>query len=191
MVCHGSILVMRRSWLSDDFAASLLSAMAQYIPIQDILIPPSAYLQDRKILPSIHVPNASGRRAFNAKQPLPRDLQGHSRLPRVLRETTNFVLMGPNVKTEGLFRIPPHARTKEILREAYDRGQKFIAWKEKDVKLPQHVYDGAMDTDSIVAELDQTDTYGVHLAGALIKFWYQELREPLVPQSAYGNLKNM
>src|SRR5262249_49775488 len=52
-------------------------------------------------------------------------------------------------------------------------------------------YDGARDTDSIVAELDQTDTYGVHLAGALIKFWYQELREPLVPQSAYGDLRKM
>lgn len=137
------------------------------------------------------MPNASGRRAFSAKQPLPRDLQGRSRLPRVLRETTNFVLMKPNVKTEGLFRIPPNARSKEILREAYDRGQKFIAWKERDVTLPQHVYDGAKDTDSIVAELDQADTYGVHLAGALIKLWYQELRAPLVPQSAYGDLKKM
>jgi len=99
--------------------------------------------------------------------------------------------MGPNVKTEGLFRIPPNARSKEILREAYDRGQKFIVWKERDVTLRQHVYDGAKDTDSIVAELDHADTYGVHLAGALIKLWYQELREPLVPQSAYGNLKKM
>lgn len=99
--------------------------------------------------------------------------------------------MDANVKTEGLFRIPSHVKLKEVLREAYDRGQKFIVWKDRDVALPQPPYEGARDTESIVADLDQTDTYGPHVAGGLIKLWYQELREPIVPQSAYRELTMM
>lgn len=99
--------------------------------------------------------------------------------------------MDQNVKTEGLFRIPPHVKLKEILREAYDRGQKYIVWKDRDVILPPPHYEGARYTHQIVAELDQSDTYGVHLAGGLIKLWYQELREPIVPPSAYRELTMM
>lgn len=171
--------------------ASTLTVLARSLLIQDILIPPSAYLYDRRLTPNIHAPNASGRRAFSAKQPLPRNLQGQSRLPRVLRETTSFVLMDANVRTEGLFRIPPHVKLKEILREAYDRGQKFIVWKDRDVALPQPLYEGTRDTGSIIADLDQSDTYSVHLAGGLLKLWYQQLREPIVPQSAYRELTMM
>jgi len=174
-----------------SFTASTLTVLARSMPIQDLLIPPSAYLFDRKLVASIHVQNATGRRAFSAKQPFQRNLQGQSRLPRVLRETTSFILLDPNVTTEGLFRIPPHVKLKEILREAYDRGQKYIVWKERDVILPIPPYEGARNALSIVSELDQSDAYGVHLASGLIKLWYQELREPIVPHSAYRELTMM
>ncbi|KAF1991114.1 hypothetical protein K402DRAFT_368946 [Aulographum hederae CBS 113979] len=171
---------------------SSLSALAENLPIEDLLIPPSAYLNDRKVAgPDIHAPFATGRRAFGSKRALPRNLSGQSRLPRVLRETTNFVLMDDNMKTEGLFRIPPNNQIKGILREAYDRGQKFIVWREQGTTLPIPPYTGAVDVEAILSDIDQYDTYGVHTAAALIKLWYAELRDPLFPQSSYRELKRL
>jgi Rho GTPase-activating protein 1 len=43
--------------------------------------------------------------------------------------------MDENIKTSGIFRINARAQTVEILRESYDRGQKFIVWKENNVVL--------------------------------------------------------
>ncbi|KAF2420551.1 Rho GTPase activation protein [Tothia fuscella] len=169
--------------------ASTLSTLALHIPIDNILIPPSAFLRDRQVASSIHVPSASGRRAFGAPQPFPKNFQGQWRLPRVLRETTSFILMGDNINMEGLFRIPAHVKLKEILREAYDRGQKFIIWKEQNIALPLPRYYNAEGLDTIVAQADQSETYGVHLAAGLLKFWYAELREPLFPPSCYRDLK--
>lgn len=137
------------------------------------------------------MPYASGRRAFGARQPLPTDSEGHSRLPRVLRETTAFLIMEPNIKTEGLFRIPPHSKLREVLREAYDRGQKFIVWKEYNAMLPIPAYSHTEDIDNILGEVDQRDAYGVHLAASLIKLWYAELRQPLFPPSSYEDLRNV
>src|ERR1700712_4035685 len=171
--------------------ASTLSALATYMNIQDILIPPSAYLRDRELTPNIHVQHVSGRRAFSSRVPLPKNFDGQSRLPRVLRETTNFIMLNDNVTTEGMFRIPPHVKLKEILREAYDRAQKFIVWKEQGVALPMPNYEHMHDVESIVGEINQHEAYGVHLAAGLMKLWYTELREPLFPASCYPHLRKL
>ncbi|KAF2461721.1 divergent CRAL/TRIO domain-containing protein [Lineolata rhizophorae] len=170
---------------------STLSSLALHVALEDLLIPSSAYLYDRRLSDDIYAPYASGRRAFGAKNPLPKSSSGRSRLPRVLRETSTFLLMEPNVRTEGLFRVPPHHRLREVLREAYDRGQKYIVWKDNGVTLPVPDYDGAEPTDAIVREVDPSDAYGVHLAAGLIKNWYTKLRQPVFPQSCYRELKRL
>ncbi|KAK4988705.1 hypothetical protein LTR50_003784 [Elasticomyces elasticus] len=161
-----------------------ISSLALHVPIEKLLIPPSAYLYDRKLSPDIFAPHASGRRAFSATQPLPTSLSGNRRLPRVLRETSGFVCMNENIRTEGLFRIPPHSRLLEIVREAYDRGQQFIVWKERSATYTQPGMEAA-----IVDNVRLEDAYGVHLAAALIKTWYRELQEPLIPQACYTTLR--
>lgn len=109
----------------------------------------------------------------------------------MLRETTSFLLMEPNIRTEGIFRIPPHSRLKEILKEAYDRGQKYILWKENGVMLPLPPFDSSDATRGIVEEVDSRDAYGVYLAAGLIKTWYAELRQPMFPQSSYRELRSL
>lgn len=159
-----------------------------HIPIEDLLIPPSAYWTDRRLSKDIHVPYASGRRAFAVKEPLPISSSGVHRLPRVLRETTSFVIMDPLIKTEGIFRICPRAISVDILTEAYDRGQKFIVWREGKILLSHsHRREGVGEVR--VKELEQTEGYGLHTATALIKQWYGELREPIFPQSCYAALE--
>jgi Rho GTPase-activating protein 1 len=172
--------------------AGSLTQLARHIDITSLLIPPSAYLRDRDLSSTVHVEGASGRRAFSARPPLPKGLDGVSRLPRVLRETTSFILL--NLGTEGLFRIPAHIKQKEILREAYDRGQKFIIWKERGVYLPQIQQSNTLpqvDMDAIAKEIDPVEAYGVHLAAGLCKFWYSELREPLFPSTSYKDLRKL
>ena len=173
--------------------ANNISQLAQHIDITELLIPPSAYLRDRDVSSSIHVANKScGRRAFSARPPLPRGTDGKSRLPRVLRETTSFVMM--NLGTEGLFRIPAHVKQKEILREAYDRGQKFIIWKERGTYLKQIRQPNTLpsvDMELLCREIDPVEAYGVHLAAGLIKFWYSELRDPLFPTTSYKELTKL
>lgn len=168
---------------------STISQLALEVDIEDLLIPPSAYLYDRQLSPDIHVPYASGRRAFGARNPLPKNSDGKSRLPRVLRETSTFVLFKDNIKTEGLFRIPAHSKLKEILKEAYDRGQKYIIWKEMKVTLPMPNYPNAESSNLVIQELEAGDAYGVHLAAGLIKLWYSELREPVFPRSSYADTR--
>jgi Rho GTPase-activating protein 1 len=166
---------------------SSLSALALHIPIEDLLIPPSAYDRDRKLTPEIYVPYASGRRAYGARQPLPTGSDGNLRLPRVLRETSRFVLMEPNVRTEGIFRVNSRAITTEYLKEAYDRGQKFILWKDPPaVMAPTHFKEGFGDVR--IDEVDPMDGYSVPTATGLIKTWYASLREPLFPHSTYALL---
>jgi len=172
--------------------ASSLTALALQIPIEDLLIPPAAYMYDRKLYPDIFAPYASGRRAFGAKRALPRALDGKARLPRVLRESTSFILMGDNVRTEGLFRISPNAVQKDVLREAYDRGQKFIVWSEIGMTLPIPQYTKAIYLDNVLSDIDPVyDAYGVHLAASLIKLWYAELREPLFPSASYQDIRRL
>ncbi|KKY14513.1 putative rho-type gtpase activating protein rga7 [Diplodia seriata] len=91
----------------------------------------------------------------------------------------------------GIFRIPPHSRLKEILKEAYDRGQKYILWKENGVMLPLPPFDDSNVTKAIVEEVDARDCYGVFLAAGLTKTWYAELRQPIFPQSAYRELRSL
>lgn len=163
---------------------STLSGLALHMPIERLMIPPSVYLHDRRIAPDIYAPYVSGRRAFAADDPLPRCRNGQRRLPRVLRETTTFVCMGDNIKTEGLFRIPPHSRTLGVLREAYDRSQHCIVWREESITYaPTH-------TDpELLREVHQSDTYDVHLAAGLIKLWYRELRTPIFDESCYEAMR--
>ncbi|KAK7555848.1 divergent CRAL/TRIO domain-containing protein [Phyllosticta citricarpa] len=170
---------------------STLTQLALHIPVENLLIPPSAYLHDRRLSPDIYVPYASGRRAFSVAQPFPMNAKGETRLPRVLRETTLFLLMDQNIKTEGLFRIPPHSRLKDVLKEAYDRGQKFIIWKDNGVTLPIPYYDNADNPEAVIKEVDVKDAYGVYMAAGLIKTWYAELRSPIFPQTSYRELRKL
>ena len=166
---------------------STMSGLASHIPIEDLLIPPSAYLSDRRKTPEIYVTYAHGRRAFGVKQALPTLADGETRLPRVLREATSFVIMDDNIKTQGIFRISARAQTVDILREAYDRGQKFIVWRERAAVLASS-YRREGIGDVWVQELDLTDGYELMAAAALIKLWYKELREPIFPTSSYQAL---
>ena len=167
---------------------STLSGLALYIPIEDLLIPPSAYLADRRKSPDIDAPYVSGRRAFAVKHPLHTAADGSIRLPRVLREATSFILMEDNIKIAGIFRVSARAQTVEVLREAYDRGQKFIVWKERNTILASsHRREGVGDV--WVEELDQTEGFDLHAAAALIKLWYKELREPIFPPTSYQILE--
>jgi Rho GTPase-activating protein 1 len=109
-----------------------------------------------------------------------------------LRETTSFILL--HLQTEGLFRIPAHAKLKDILREAYDRGQRYIVWKERGVYLPLQQYNDTpsqVDMDALAKEIDQGEAYGVHLAAGLCKFWYSELRDPVFPSTSYKDLRQL
>ena len=172
------------------FHCSTLTTLALHIPIENLLIPPSAYIQDRRLVPLIDAPYASGKRAFGLKQPFPVSTDGTWRLPRVLRETTSFILMDDNVKVEGIFRVPPLVTLLDVLREAYDRGQKYIIWKEGNATLPPPRHKGE-DSHWSSQELDHEEGYGVFLAAGLIKMWYGKLRDPLFPQSTYKQLKTL
>lgn len=162
-----------------------LTGLAMLIPIERLMIPPVVYLHDRKLNPDIDVPYASGRRAFGAIKPLPENSNtGKTRLPRVLRETTSFILHPFNIRTEGLFRIPPHSILSGALREAYDRGQMYIVWKEVGATFVEPGLD-----PKLVSEVRVEDAYGVHSAASLIKTWYRELRQPIFPESSYSALR--
>ncbi|CAI6338360.1 unnamed protein product [Periconia digitata] len=171
--------------------ASTLSNLALHISIEDLLIPPSTYLYDRRVSEDIFAPYITGRRAFAAPHPLPKDTKGQPRLPRILRETSSFLLMGQNVKQEGLFRIPAHAKLRDVLKEAYDRGQKYIIWKDNGETLPLPHYPDAEQQDEIIAELDSRDAYSVFMAAALIKAWYANLRQPIFTPAAYRDMKRL
>ena len=167
---------------------STLSGLALHMPIEDLLIPPSVYLADRRKSRDIDVPYASGRRAFGVQNPLPASADGSVRLPRVLRETTSFVILDDNIKAEGIFRVNARAQTVEILREAYDRGQKFIVWKEGSMVLASgHYREGTGYVE--VGELDHIEGYELYVAASLIKLWYKELKEPIFPTSNYQALE--
>ena len=149
---------------------STLSGLALQIPIEDLLIPPSAYLADRRKSAAIYAPYASGRRAFGVQNALPLSADGSVRLPRVLRETTSFIIMDDNIKAEGIFRVSARAQTVEILKEAYDRGQKFVVWKEINTVLASSYYREGIG-HVWVEELDQAEGYELHVAAVLIKLW--------------------
>ncbi|KAJ4987232.1 hypothetical protein SVAN01_07243 [Stagonosporopsis vannaccii] len=173
------------------YHASTLTQLALYIPIENLLIPPSTYLTDRRISDDIFAPYASGRRAFAARNPFPYTSKGTTRFPRVLRETTSFILMEENITSEGLFRIPAHSKLREVLKEAYDRGQKYIVWKDNGATLPVPLYPESEHQDEILAEVDTKDAYSVFMAAALIKAWYSSLRQPIFPSESYRDLKRL
>ncbi len=167
---------------------STLSQLALQIPIEDLLIPPSAYLTDRRLSSEIYAPYSTGKRAFGVTEPLPTSTTGGLRLPRILREATSFMVTDPLIKTSGIFRINARAIEVEILKEAYDRGQKFIVWNEGNIyQASTHRREGFGDV--WVDDIEQTEGFGVCTAAGLIKQWYRDLRHPLVPQSSYAALE--
>jgi Rho GTPase-activating protein 1 len=170
---------------------SNLTQLAREIQIENLLIPPSTYLADRRVSDHISAFNGSGKRAFGARNPFPTSSNGRTRFPRVLRETTSFVLMEQNIISEGLFRVPPHSRLREALKEAYDRGQKYIVWKDNDVMLPVPRYSHAELQDEILADVVPTDAYSVFMAAALVKAWYASLRQPIFPTDSYRDLRRL
>ncbi|KAL5120109.1 hypothetical protein ACEQ8H_001934 [Pleosporales sp. CAS-2024a] len=170
---------------------STLTHLAQSIQVENLLIPSSTYLTDRRVSDDIYVEHETGRRAFGARNPFPTGSNGRTRFPRVLRETTSFVLMEENITYEGLFRVPPHAKLRDCLKEAYNRGQKYIIWKDNGVTLPVPPYKHAQLQDEILAEVDPKDAYSVFMAAALIKAWYASLRQPIFPTTSYGDLKRL
>ncbi|KAB2108217.1 hypothetical protein AG0111_0g3239 [Alternaria gaisen] len=170
---------------------SNLTQLAHEIQIQNLLIPPSTYLADRRVSEHISAFNGSGKRAFGARTPFPTATNGKTRFPRVLRETTSFVLMEQNITSEGLFRVPPHSRLRDALKEAYDRGQKYIIWKDNDATLPLPPYPHAEHQDEVLAEVVPTDAYSVFMAAAMIKAWYASLRQPIFPTDSYRDLKRL
>ncbi|KNG52390.1 transcription factor 25 [Stemphylium lycopersici] len=170
---------------------SNLTQLSREIPIENLLIPPSTYLADRRISENIAGFNGSGRRAFGTRSPFPVGTNGRTRFPRVLRETTSFVLMEKNITSEGLFRVPPHSRLRDSLKEAYDRGQKYIIWKDNETMLPVPPYPHAQHQDDILAEVVPTDAYSVYMAAALIKAWYASLRQPIFPTDSYRDLRRL
>jgi Rho GTPase-activating protein 1 len=170
---------------------SNLTQLAREIQIENLLVPPSTYLADRRVADHISAFNDGGKRAFGARNPLPTSSNGRTRFPRVLRETTSFVLMEQNITSEGLFRVPPHSRLREALKEAYDRGQKYIVWKDNDVMLPIPQYPHAEHQDEILADVVPTDAYSVFMAAALVKAWYASLRQPIFPTDSYRDLRRL
>lgn len=101
------------------------------------------------------------------------------------------MLLEPNITSEGIFRVPPHAKLRDVLKEAYDRGQKYIVWKDNGVTLPVPPYRNAEHQDEILAEVDPKDAYSVFMAAALIKAWYASLREPVFPTTSYADLRRL
>ena len=167
---------------------SSLSALALLIPIEDLLIPPSAYITDRSLCSEIYAPYMSGKRAFAVRQPLPISATSTPRLPRVLRESTSFLITDPLPKTEGIFRVNARAVEVEVLKEAYDRAQKFIVWREGTTfQASPHSKVGF--GKFWIEELDQTEGFGVYTAASLVKQWYKDLRTPVFPQESYAALE--
>ncbi|KAJ9642299.1 hypothetical protein H2199_004679 [Coniosporium tulheliwenetii] len=147
---------------------STLSALALHLPIEDLLIPHQ------------HIFTIEGcRQTF--MHPMP---AGGERSPL----SSHFLQV--QMARPGYLVIPPHAKLKGILREAYDRGQKFVIWKDNHVTYCAPVSQPSVDVASVIDEVDTRDAYSVPLAAGLIKTWYAELREPLFPHSAYRDLKS-
>jgi Rho GTPase-activating protein 1 len=167
---------------------STLSALALHMPLEDLLIPPAVYEYDRTRSRDIYVPYASGKRAFGVPNPLPIAVSGTHRLPRVLRETTSFLLLDHNLQVEGLFRVNARATTLSILQEAYDRGQKFVIWREGLlVFAASHWREGVGEVK--IEDLARKEGYNVHTAAGLLKKWYNSLSQPVFPESCYPYLE--
>ncbi|KAF8418578.1 Rho GTPase activation protein, partial [Tirmania nivea] len=96
-----------------------LSELATHIPLQALNIPPQVYLHDRKINPTITVPNPPP--PMFGVQPFPPG-EIEPMLPLVLIESSRYI-KSAHLRTEGLFRISCSMQLLEIVREAYDRGQ--------------------------------------------------------------------
>ena len=154
------------------------------MPIEDLLIPPSVYLTDRHLCSEIYAPYMSGKRAFAVRNALPSSSLGSPRLPRVLREATSFLTSDPLLKTGGIFRINARAVEVEVLKEAYNRAQKFIVWREGNIcQVSPYRKEGFGDV--WVEELENTEGFGIHTAAGLIKQWYKDLPTPIFPPESY------
>ncbi|KAL8996988.1 MAG: hypothetical protein Q9169_003639 [Polycauliona sp. 2 TL-2023] len=183
------------------FLRSVRELDAWGLKVREVCVPSGVWAVEmrrrkRKRRGSVEVDERKGmgRRAFGAREPLPRMHGGEDvneetrvRLPRVMREATSFLLMDECVKTEGIFRVNAKAVMVEALQELYDQGQQFIVWQERDTVLCFPYWrEGTGDVG--MDELKEKDGFDVHAAAGLIKLWYKELREPIFPQSCYQAL---
>lgn len=96
--------------------------------------------------------------------------------------------MDENIKQEGIFRVSARAQSVEILRESYDRGQKFIVWKEVNAVMASSAWKEGTG-EVWVEDVHQTEGYELHAAAAMIKLWYKELKEPIFPPTCYQALE--
>ena len=97
-------------------------------------------------------------------------------------------MIDKNIKTQGIFRASARIQSIQILMAAYDRGQKFIVWREGNVALASsHRREGIGEV--YVNELETMDGFELMAACAIIKHWYKELREPIFPTSSYEALE--
>ncbi|KAI4105330.1 MAG: hypothetical protein L6R37_002780 [Teloschistes peruensis] len=155
------------------------------VSLEELCVPPHVWEVERKQRRRSLNENGNGRRrCFGVGEPLPYGESGEVRLPRVLRETTAFLLMDECVKTKGVFRINAKAIDVEVLKELYERGQNFVVWQEKNTVLSFPHWKNGIGNVSL-DELEEKDGFDVHAAAGLIKLWYKELREPLCPLSCY------
>lgn len=164
---------------------SSISSLSNWLRVEDILVPPRAWSLDLK---GKQVESAGGKRAFGVRQPLIKEENGKERLPRCLREATKFLLTEDVVKIEGLFRINARKGAVESLRRVYERGQKFVVWREKETVLCLPSFrEGFGDVG--IEELEMMEGFEAHAASGLVKSWYRELKEPIFPPKCYQALE--
>ncbi|KAL8763796.1 MAG: hypothetical protein Q9184_000498 [Pyrenodesmia sp. 2 TL-2023] len=161
------------------------------VRVQEVCVPVAVWVSEQRKRRKIGGDGGEGRmgrRAFGVREPLPPQAGEEAvRLPRVLRETTSFLLMDECVKTEGLFRVNAKAVMVEALKEIYERGQQFVIWKERETALCFSCWKEGVGNVSLV-ELKEREGFDVHAAAGLIKMWYGYLREPIFPQTCYQAL---
>ncbi|KAL9611370.1 MAG: hypothetical protein Q9167_003989 [Letrouitia subvulpina] len=164
---------------------SSISSLGNWLRVEDILVPPRAWSLDLK---GKHGERAEGRRVFGVRQPLIKGENGKERLPRCLREATKFLLTEDVVRIEGLFRVNARKEAVESLQRVYERGQKFVVWREKETVLCLPSFrEGFGDVG--VEELELMEGFEGHAAAGLVKSWYRELKEPIFPPKCYQALE--
>ncbi|RPA97916.1 RhoGAP-domain-containing protein [Choiromyces venosus 120613-1] len=141
-----------------------LTDLANHIDITQLHIPPAVYLHDRKLAPTITIPDPPppifGSPPFHTAANPPR-VGENMPLPQVLVDTARY-LRSKCLSVEGLFRVTPSQALLHVVREAYDRKQ-YIKW----------------------------DEWGPHIAAALVKLYYRSLPQPLIPVKFYQDLLSL
>ncbi|KAF8328209.1 uncharacterized protein EI90DRAFT_3146228 [Cantharellus anzutake] len=102
-----------------------LSALAEYVPLTNLDLPPAAYQENLKYENEITLPTMQKEhsKAFGVSLD---DLMGDygisSGIPRVVRDCVDYVRMN-GLESEGIFRRSPSSALLKQIKEAYNRGQ--------------------------------------------------------------------